>query len=260
IVAIHGLDTESPRTWMAWKQPGNPSAGQVHWLRDREMLPSVVPNARILTYDWNAAIVDSAADILLGHADGLLDRLHESSDRPIVFIASCFGGLLLAKALHRAQEVPEYRGILRSTVGIAFLGTPFRGAHESFCTANQLRISVAMQASGEASSDLIRYLQKDNGGRELDESIQRFCEMVENEEYKFPMVCFYETQRTDFTKVLRHLPPQIIESLDSNHTGIVRFATAHVSTPINSLLSLSRASQHASKVPVALDWTSDILC
>ncbi|PHH91521.1 hypothetical protein CDD83_124 [Cordyceps sp. RAO-2017] len=76
IIAIHGLDTQSPRAWVAWKKDGDPDSGHVHWLQDRDMLPSVIPNARIFTYDWNANIDnDAAADFLFGHADALLDRL-----------------------------------------------------------------------------------------------------------------------------------------------------------------------------------------
>lgn len=62
---------------MAWKEDGNPASGEVHWLQDGNMLPSVIPDARIFTYDWNANYDhNSSADILLGHADGLLERLY----------------------------------------------------------------------------------------------------------------------------------------------------------------------------------------
>jgi hypothetical protein len=126
------------------------------------------------------------------------------------------------KALHRALEIREYQGILRSTVGVAFLGTPFQGSHACFYTAAQLRIAVAVHMGGEVSNELVRYLRNDAGGRgELDELIQRFCEMVENNELKFPMVCFYETLSTDFSKVIRNLPPEFADQLDSDNTGIV---------------------------------------
>ncbi|RYP53830.1 hypothetical protein DL768_001281 [Monosporascus sp. mg162] len=81
IVAIHGLSAESPRTWEAWKIDGDPKSGNVHWLKDADMLPKVIPNARIFTYDWNAGYEKGAAtDILLGHADALLHRLHVERD------------------------------------------------------------------------------------------------------------------------------------------------------------------------------------
>jgi hypothetical protein len=71
------LDTQSPKAWVAWKKDGDPTSGEIHWLQDSDMLPRVIPNARIFTYDWNAGFDRSpATDILLGHADALLDRLH----------------------------------------------------------------------------------------------------------------------------------------------------------------------------------------
>lgn len=70
-------DTRSPKAWIAWKKDGDPDSGDVHWLRDPEMLPEIIPNSRVFTYDWNANIDEGAANnSLLGHADQLLRRLH----------------------------------------------------------------------------------------------------------------------------------------------------------------------------------------
>jgi hypothetical protein len=98
VIAIHGLGTESPRTWEFDKKDGS---GVVNWLADSDMLPSVVPKAAIYTYDWNANSFQNApVQTLLGHSDNLLALVaaqHKSSGRPIIFIASCFGGLVLAE-------------------------------------------------------------------------------------------------------------------------------------------------------------------
>jgi hypothetical protein len=105
---------------------------------------------------------------------------------------------------------------------VVFLGTPFQGSHESFYTATQLRLAVAIQEGGEASSELLKYLRNDVGGRgELDELVQRFREVIEHQRFKFPMVCFYETQSSDFTKVIKDLPTEYAKQLNSDHTGIV---------------------------------------
>jgi hypothetical protein len=74
---MHGLDAQSPKTWIAWEKEDDPSSGDVDWLRDKHMLPSSLPDARILTYDWNANYDTSASsDRFLGHADTLLDRVY----------------------------------------------------------------------------------------------------------------------------------------------------------------------------------------
>ncbi|RYO74782.1 hypothetical protein DL766_009322 [Monosporascus sp. MC13-8B] len=70
IIAIHGLGTESPRTWEFKRKDGS---GVVNWLSDSTMLPAVVPEARIFTYDWDANYFENApVQTLLGHADKLL--------------------------------------------------------------------------------------------------------------------------------------------------------------------------------------------
>ncbi|KAH8748415.1 hypothetical protein F5883DRAFT_239074 [Diaporthe sp. PMI_573] len=227
IVAIHGLDTHSPKTWVAWKD-GDPASGEVHWLKDRKMLPAIIPNARIFTYDWNANFhQDASAQGLLGHADDLLETLHirrskdDSINRPIVFVASCFGGLLLCKALYRAsEEHSNHRHIFKSTGGVAFLGTPFRGSNSGFLTATQLRLNVAISMGGETADELIKYLSNKEGERrQLDEIVQLFCELANT--FKLPIRCFYETHRTDFKKFLNKLSSEYRKELGDDDTGIL---------------------------------------
>ncbi|KAI5918146.1 hypothetical protein F4810DRAFT_715778 [Camillea tinctor] len=111
IIAIHGLDTKSLRTWIFDKKDGSRA---VHWLKDSDMLPAAVPEARIYTH----------TDNLLG----LLAAERGTSKRPIIFIASCFERLVLAEAICRADQGDhKYRRILLFTIGIVFLATPFFG-------------------------------------------------------------------------------------------------------------------------------------
>lgn len=77
----------------------------------------------------------------------------------------------------------------------------------------------------EASDELVDYLRNDaSGRRELDELVQQFSEMVHKNRFEFSIVCFYETRRTDFTKVIKKLPPEFTQDLDGDEAGIVRFA------------------------------------
>ncbi|KAG8413006.1 hypothetical protein J3458_013427 [Metarhizium acridum] len=203
IVAIHGLDTHSPKTWVRFKNGRDETDGVVHWLQDPDMLPSTISTARIFTYDWNANFDrEAATESLLGHADGLLLQLQmqreEAHNRPIIFVASCFGGLLLCKALHRASgRHSKYSRILDSTVGVTFLGTPFRGSSDGFLTAAQLRLKVAESMGGETANELIKYLSRNEQERkQLDDAVQEFCELAKASTFKDSIYCFYETQKS----------------------------------------------------------------
>ncbi|RYP48627.1 hypothetical protein DL768_005518 [Monosporascus sp. mg162] len=101
----HGLDAASPKTWECRHKDGR----SVNWRSDRDMLPAAVPYARIYTYDWEANCSDHApVQTLFGHAGALLARAAEaraSSTRPIIFVASCFGGLVLAEAGGHTERI-----------------------------------------------------------------------------------------------------------------------------------------------------------
>ncbi|KAK7959731.1 uncharacterized protein PG986_004585, partial [Apiospora aurea] len=199
IIAIHGLDTESPRTWI-WEKNGT----QVHWLRDSDMLPAALPEARIYTYDWNAKVFDHApVQTLLGHADNLLgqvaaERGEGNEARPLIFVASCFGGLVLAEAICRAAvKGSPYHGVLLATVGAVFLATPFAGTDAAQPASWLVTIKGIM--GEDASNSLIQDLQQNHN--RVDERVQKFAEIALS--IMLPVRCFFETKKTDiYRKVL----------------------------------------------------------
>ena len=78
IVAVHGLGGDPLRTWTA---KDNKHA----WLQDPEMLPQALPYARILTWGYDADIVDvmggTTSDRILQHAHTFVSQLH--ADRSV---------------------------------------------------------------------------------------------------------------------------------------------------------------------------------
>ncbi|KAF7509409.1 hypothetical protein GJ744_008132 [Endocarpon pusillum] len=223
IVAIHGLDTGSPLTWMAYAKEGDHSSRAVNWLQDSDMLPSKMPTARIYTFDWNSKTYTGASvEYLISHARDLLFSLKHregAKDRPILFIAACFGGTLLAKALnYAANPHNEYRFILDLTIGITFLGTPFRSSNELALTAAQLRVLISSAFGAESSSRLFYELDGENGiMKELTES---FARLVTSKHGGIPVRCFFETRVTDVSKAIPKLP-QVLRKLVALQTNII---------------------------------------
>lgn len=137
IIAIHGLDTNSSDTW-TWKSPTGLEK-PVNWLKQSNMLPSKVGRARIFTCDWPVGLfqqsvlntLEESARVLLHRLEQHLESNRQSRDeRPILFIASCIGGIILQKTLEinrRDAGRGGYPPLVNMTRGIIFLATPFLG-------------------------------------------------------------------------------------------------------------------------------------
>ncbi|KAF5581272.1 peptidase C14 [Fusarium pseudocircinatum] len=141
IIAIHGLNTKSPETWTFQNKnkdtKGLPLAERVkkgvNWLTDKHMLPSQIPDTYIYTCDWPAELFETK-DLAPLDIDQLSMSLLKAilgdrpkRDRPILFIASCLGGIILINALVKATG--DLETVREATRGIIFLGTPFRGTY-----------------------------------------------------------------------------------------------------------------------------------
>ncbi|KAI0410762.1 armadillo-type protein, partial [Xylaria grammica] len=136
IIAIHGLNTSSAETW-TWRD--RETGVEMNWLSHKDMLQNNFPSARIFTYDWPTDIFKSHRTIeqttkelarrLLFAVRSRDAQTRSSKTRYILFIASCLGGLILVEALTTAAQSTdiELKRIWKTTGGIIFLGTPFRG-------------------------------------------------------------------------------------------------------------------------------------
>ncbi len=123
IVAVHGLGANPDWAW-TWKRAATASEEEIHvnWLRDEDMLPSKIPHARILTFNYESTWHKDAprqrrslcADQLLTALDNQrkqvsahkisiltwLIRPHPQQEgiskyRPVIFIAHSFGGIVI---------------------------------------------------------------------------------------------------------------------------------------------------------------------
>ena len=201
IIAVHGLDTRSPETW----EFKNVKENKVlcNWLLDKEMLPKEVGKARIFTIDWPAEMFEGrlmtprspleVAGLLVA---GIKQRLKPGEfdrDRPVYFIASCLGGIMLIKAL----LIDEGKQILQYTRGFTFLATPFSGT--ALVERDRIaRRALSLQASKKRRNVTQLYnafLGKLNEGRgELENQFLRL-----QAQYKFHIVTFYEKECTSLS-------------------------------------------------------------
>ncbi|KAJ4128936.1 hypothetical protein NW768_007461 [Fusarium equiseti] len=217
IIAIHGLGARSPNTWIAFKDGKTPQSGKRIWLEDVELLPKVIPTARILCYDWPASYKkDSASQKRFdGHAATLLQALNDNRERE---------ALLRAEQSFRDNAV-QNRRILNLTIGAVFLGTPFKGSWEAGYAIHRLWYKIALLEGDNCSPELIQYLRSDrrhdNHGEPspLTSMIDSFAALVRDQKYMFPIMCFFEEQPAKFEPLVRGLPDEVLKLFDIDRRG-----------------------------------------
>ena len=216
IIAIHGLDTKSPGTW-TWVNSSDPTES-INWLADPHMLPSEVGTARIFTCDWPADILqpsDVVQKTIEEYALLLLDSIHRAlfltdtprrEGRPVFFIASCLGGVVLAKSLVDADNHDEYRHLRRATRGIVFLATPFRGTafQDVAAWAEPLLKAKALSRGREAN----KLLDTAKGSTfDLGLVVREFTKLCQDKQHPCYVFTFYETGKMSLPrKILGWVP------------------------------------------------------
>lgn len=214
VIAIHGLDTDSPRTW-TWKHQ-RPKQ-DVNWLQAPEMLPKRIPTARIFACNWPADLfersdlvqktIEEFARLLLAaikHRHPANNEDSRRDNRPIVFIASCLGGVILMKALAMA-DTDEYLPVAQATRGIIFLATPFRATsfqHVADWAEPGLRTWASIQ--NKSVSQLLEYVKPTFN---LGETVRRFDSFCQKNGLRDNVSTFYETGKTSLPrKIIPCLP------------------------------------------------------
>ncbi|VUC23220.1 unnamed protein product [Clonostachys rosea] len=115
-----------------------PHGGHIYWPRD--LVPKVIPDARVLSYGYDAKIQQPSGppvsthtvyDIYNDFSIVLEAKRRGDPKRPIIFVAHSLGGIVVKGLLHRCGQTfnqSHIRPIFESTVGIMFFGTPHFGA------------------------------------------------------------------------------------------------------------------------------------
>ncbi|KAI0547023.1 armadillo-type protein [Xylaria curta] len=245
VIALHGLDTNSSETW-TWKHRGNPEQQGVNWLKDPCMLPKRIPTARIFTCDWPASIFQEKHTIQMTMKElarrlllSIRSRLDPCPTRPILFIASCLGGIVLTQAMAIASDNgSEYEPLWRETRGIVFLATPFGGT--SFKDIAQLAVrilEIKAYFTGTVVTNLLASLQ--GSDQFLQELVAKFTSICVQpaKAQSCQLAIFYETKMSN---PYRKAMPEVIADL--------------LNKP-KLLVDSSSARLHIVRDPIALDRT-----
>lgn len=101
IIAVHGLGSQVDWSW-TWKDETvlvNGKPRLVNWLKDSDMLPDIVPKARILAYNYESRWHKNASKTRLQLCgEELVNEIHDfrngtgTTDRPLILIGHSLGG------------------------------------------------------------------------------------------------------------------------------------------------------------------------
>ncbi|KAI0890819.1 hypothetical protein F4806DRAFT_485147 [Annulohypoxylon nitens] len=202
IIAIHGVSARPENTWKHRES-------KVNWLTNAEMLPAVLPQARIMTYNYAShwfgenAMKQTLSCVALKLLLSLVEQREDCPSRPILLIGHCFGGLVAQEFYNRVRLFEEdYPYIADSIVGMIFLGTPHHGIHNSSAFGTQGQIYKAIiEANVQVEYGLMKTIIQDN--EILVQTVHHFARAIRLRRDDAPKVfCFYEQKPSRVGRVI----------------------------------------------------------
>ncbi|KAF7546999.1 hypothetical protein G7Z17_g8015 [Cylindrodendrum hubeiense] len=175
IIAVHGLGANVDWSW-TWKDKANPGR-LVKWLEDANMLPSIIPESRIMLYSYDSRWHANAPRTRLQLCgEDLARAVHafraEAAGRPIIFIGHSLGGNVIQHGLLYANSEDNFKDIAMSAVGVIFLGSPLRGTKFQFLP----HILATVMSPAGSHDGIIKELAYDDPG--LSDKLHNFCKML----------------------------------------------------------------------------------
>ncbi|KAL8400455.1 hypothetical protein RB594_000734 [Gaeumannomyces avenae] len=228
LVLVHGLNGDYLTTWTH-------EATKICWPRD--LLPSELPNARVLSFAYNADVYGNTSVAgIRGNAQAMLARLRDLRDdrdfrKPIIFVAHSLGGIVLKQALYAAKTDSRYQHLLSATHGFLLYGTPHLGADRSrWLTMAKAFAPVSKRRLGWRGrrSELVDSLTSSSP------EISNICEDFRFMARRFAIVSFYETEAwpgtrdpiVDKMSARMNLEHEEQVPLAADHLNLCRFESA----------------------------------
>ncbi|KAK0665940.1 protein SERAC1 [Cercophora samala] len=232
IVFVHGLNGHC---WESWQNSDNSKSKWrkgadegVFWPVD--LLPEKIKNARIMTYQYESKVLRNTSTASLADtAEELLTLLQKKrslldSKGPIVFVVHSLGGIVVKKAIFKANDRNDERfhDIGHATKGIVFFGTPHRGAD----AANTLAPVQKITAIGWTMNRFLPLLKSHSDGlREVSDEFRHFAE-------RYALLSFYEQHIhpglrdlvVDKSSSRMGIPHEVTMMIGGNHSTMCKFA------------------------------------
>lgn len=196
-LSIDKLD-ESPRS--QGERSGSSVPEALFW--PKTLLPSVIPNARIFTWGYDADVsgwLSSASqNSIHQHAGNLLGDLSDlrtgANDHsvPLIFVVHSLGGIVVKDALNQsaANEGTRWKCIVPATFGIIFLGTPHRGSKSA--SLGKIALQITQVATRRPNLRLLKGLERNS--ETLDRIGDSFIQTMER--HKIRLCTFREERET----------------------------------------------------------------
>ena len=219
------------------KESTHVDAHVTYWPQD--LLPQKVPNARILTYGYDADVIGglfegaSKNNITQHGRDLMLQLEREICGEPIIFLAHSLGGILVKEGLHwsKSHISPRYQQLHRCTKHVVFLGVPHRGSR--MANMGEILTHLANAALRDTNKHIVSSLEVD--GEILDRIHSEFMKMLHAEDFTVHsfqeglglsgLKGFSGKVVNDFSSKLDH-PLEIVETINGNHMQMSRFNDA----------------------------------
>ena len=142
---------------------------EVFWPRD--LLPTVFPQARIITWGYGVQIEkmfgSTSQATIYHHAQTLLSDLamlrgsKSNGTKPLIFIAHSLGGIVVKDALSLSQnDLTHLKDILPATIGVMFLGTPHHGSKAA--TLGKVALEISRVFFQNPNMDILRGLERNS--------------------------------------------------------------------------------------------------
>ncbi|KAM0278410.1 hypothetical protein ACHAQH_005165 [Verticillium albo-atrum] len=196
IIAVHGLGSDVDWAW-TWKDPEN-TGHYVKWLEDPAMLPAIIPDSRILLYNYDSRWHANAPKVRLSLCgEDLIRTVRDcregaTASRPIIFVGHSLGGNVIQHALLYANSDDVFRHVVTTTAGVIFLGSPLHGSNFQSLAKAITRFSRFVGSHDGIIDDL--------GINEpgLRDRLHDFCRMRNT--LSIPVTCCFELYESAYSK------------------------------------------------------------